>query len=374
MQGAALTGDRVQETATTTGTADMALAGAPAGFVTFLAGIGDGKYCHYAIVHRTLPEWEIGLGGVVTSGTILQRTTVLKSSNAGAKVNFSAGTKDVFVTAPSILLDQIPLATNQGRLVVESATLLAFRPYNGRHLPVKTTTGWRNRDIGAGIVSGNPASAVNRVNGVANQALAADTTYLVTVFDDAGVLTFDFLTSLAHQVDTNTGVEIRQADDSHVVVGMVRTNAASQFPGGLLVLSWANRRGKVGAGAFTADRATGSLTYVELHTEIRVPFLTWGDDVVGFHYNGTSNNTAGRAYNTAAVAVDGTSPVTNLENLGVNNTAGDAQNEVVSGRAAIAEGYHYATLIGRVNSGTGTWHSTSTVTSARTALMVGVQG
>jgi hypothetical protein len=36
-----------------------------------------------------------------SSGTTLARTTVISSSNAGSLVNFSAGTKDVFVTYPA---------------------------------------------------------------------------------------------------------------------------------------------------------------------------------------------------------------------------------------------------------------------------------
>jgi hypothetical protein len=38
---------------------------------------------------------------ITLSGTTLSRTTILESSNAGAAVNFSAGTKDVFVTYPA---------------------------------------------------------------------------------------------------------------------------------------------------------------------------------------------------------------------------------------------------------------------------------
>jgi hypothetical protein len=89
--------DRVRETSTTTGTGTLTLAGAVSGFQTFSTAIGNTNTCYYTIVNGS--EWEVGLG-TVAAGT-LARTTVLKSSNAGSAVNFSAGTKDVFVTYPA---------------------------------------------------------------------------------------------------------------------------------------------------------------------------------------------------------------------------------------------------------------------------------
>jgi hypothetical protein len=90
--------DRVQETATTTGTGTFTLAGAVSGFQSFSV-IGDGNTTYYAIVGGA--EWEVGLGTYTSSGTTLSRDTVLESSNSGSLVNFSAGTKNVFVTYPA---------------------------------------------------------------------------------------------------------------------------------------------------------------------------------------------------------------------------------------------------------------------------------
>jgi hypothetical protein len=90
--------DRVQETSTTTGTGTFTLAGAVTGFQAFSV-IGDGNTTYYAIVLGA--EFEVGLGTYTLSGTTLSRTTVLESSNSGSLVNFSAGTKNVFVTYPA---------------------------------------------------------------------------------------------------------------------------------------------------------------------------------------------------------------------------------------------------------------------------------
>jgi len=92
--------DRVKETSTTTGTGTFTLAGAATGFQSFSA-IGNGNTTFYTIVLVGGSEWEVGIGTYTSSGTTLSRDTILSSSNSGSAVNFSAGTKDVFVTYPS---------------------------------------------------------------------------------------------------------------------------------------------------------------------------------------------------------------------------------------------------------------------------------
>ena len=92
--------DRVKETTTTAGTGTVTLLGASTGFQSFSA-IGNANTTYYCIAAQTGSEWEVGIGTYTSSGTTLARTTVLASSNSGSLVNFSAGTKDVFVTYPA---------------------------------------------------------------------------------------------------------------------------------------------------------------------------------------------------------------------------------------------------------------------------------
>jgi len=92
--------DRVKETTTTTGTGTVTLLEASTGFQSFSA-IGNTNTTYYTIAGQTGSEWEVGIGTYTSSGTTLARTTVLASSTGGAAINFSAGTKDVFVTYPA---------------------------------------------------------------------------------------------------------------------------------------------------------------------------------------------------------------------------------------------------------------------------------
>lgn len=94
--------DRVKDTTTTTGTGSLTLAGSPpSGFRAFDDVMDTADTTFYCVQHQSANEWEIGVG-TFTATVTLARTTVIASSNAGAAVTFSAGTKDVFITSPAI--------------------------------------------------------------------------------------------------------------------------------------------------------------------------------------------------------------------------------------------------------------------------------
>jgi hypothetical protein len=87
-------GDRILETTTSTGTGNISLAGAVTGYRTFASiATADGDQFPYVIAGSS--EWEVGIGTRVSSTTFSRSPTA--SSNAGALVNFSAGTKEVWI-------------------------------------------------------------------------------------------------------------------------------------------------------------------------------------------------------------------------------------------------------------------------------------
>ena len=92
--------DRVKETTTTTGTGTLTLAGAVTGFQSFSV-IGNGNTTYYTVSSSGSSEFEVGIGTYTASGTTLARTTILASSNSNNAVNFSAGSKDVYVVYPA---------------------------------------------------------------------------------------------------------------------------------------------------------------------------------------------------------------------------------------------------------------------------------
>ena len=108
-----LTADRVKETTTTTGTGAITLAGAMVGFRAFSSVLAIGDTCYYSLASLPGAEWEVGIGTYSALNT-LTRTTVLSSSNAGAAVTFSAGTKEIFITAAASRFLQADSGGNYG--------------------------------------------------------------------------------------------------------------------------------------------------------------------------------------------------------------------------------------------------------------------
>ena len=129
--------DRVKETSTTTGTGNFSLAGAAVGFRAFSAVCANNDYVHYVIQHQSANEWEIGLGQWQTGGTLVRAAgNVLNgSAGAGTLVNFSAGTKDVFISNPlehRLVLPQLtadPAAPSSGGLLYNRKKANLDTPY-----------------------------------------------------------------------------------------------------------------------------------------------------------------------------------------------------------------------------------------------------
>ena len=107
--------DRVKEGTTTTGTGDISLAGASATFATFQSHMTNGDTTYYAIVHTSsgVDEWEVGIA-TWNTGNTLSRTTVIDGSNGTSAVNFSSGTKNVFMVTPA---DKTVLKDASGNLI-----------------------------------------------------------------------------------------------------------------------------------------------------------------------------------------------------------------------------------------------------------------
>jgi hypothetical protein len=111
--------DFAKETSIVVGTGNVTVLGARApGQTLSVAGLIAGDTFDYAISHQTLNEWEVGRGTMLSATSFSRSPTA--SSNGGALVAFSIGTKSVDVVLPSVRIGQLlgPLqigATTLGR-------------------------------------------------------------------------------------------------------------------------------------------------------------------------------------------------------------------------------------------------------------------
>lgn len=91
--------DRVKDISTTTGTGPVTLSGtAPTGYQSFADRYAINEPLDYSIVDGASGLWETGEGYLSAATTLVRIDPHDGSSGKFTLVNFSAGTKDVFVT------------------------------------------------------------------------------------------------------------------------------------------------------------------------------------------------------------------------------------------------------------------------------------
>lgn len=126
--------DRVLETSTTAGTGAYTMGGAVAGFAAFSSALANGDTVTYFAADAT--GFEVGIGTYNSGANTLARTTIKRSSNANAAVNWAAGTRTIGINIPAFvanllyprtrtvcakfITDTTPLSTgdNYGKLVI----------------------------------------------------------------------------------------------------------------------------------------------------------------------------------------------------------------------------------------------------------------
>jgi len=253
-----------------------------------------------------------------------------------------------------------PRPTNAGQLQLSSSTVVKLVPFNGNLVmfPSSAIAVIPSAGISSTITSAS-------VNGVAGQTLSATTLYYAYLWNNGSAYVIDWSTT-GHATDTATGIEIKSGDATRVLIGMAYPQSGPVFADGAtarLVATWYNRRPRLLSNSFTTDRTTASGTFVEINSEIRINFLTWGD-AIQLAYAGTGSNSAAGGVNIiSGPAIDAaTSGFGYTEtNQGAPGTVGNISTYCTY---APAEGFHFGTVMGRVPSGTGTWYQIGNLLTA----------
>jgi hypothetical protein len=229
-----------------------------------------------------------------------------------------------------------------GRLSYVSTTQLKFAAFNGDKIKIN---GLLYNIPSAGITAANTSVYVN---GTAGQNLAASTLYYVYLWNNGGTLTFDFSTTAHATSGTagNVGVEIKTGDNTRTLIGMIRTNASSQFADGggqRFVISWFNRLPKKSEILITSAISPAT-TELEIGSGAsRTEFLTWGQ---ASYKAQLSMNAASASQVTLGLRMDATSTAGQILQWMTNTVFASsyAPVSVQYETDAISEGYHFYSL------------------------------
>jgi hypothetical protein len=222
------------------------------------------------------------------------------------------------------------LADGTAKLQYDSATQVGL---GLGVIPLRVNGAWLMRAVTAEVTLGTGG-------------LSASTVYRVYAYDNGGATTLE-ASATAHATDATFGVEIKSGDPSRTLVGLLRTNASTQFEA-RFTRTYFGRSVVTQINFFTAGRAlpNNQATFLEVHTEIRVEVVVFADGLVTASFAGEwGNNTAGHgAY--LGIGVDGNAPTEPVTAFypATTATSGTAS---VSIALTLAEGYHFFTIVGK---------------------------
>jgi len=237
----------------------------------------------------------------------------------------------------------IAVPFGQCKLTFINATTLRLVPHKGNLLFIPGT---------APFLFEIPAAGID----VDTTGLAADTTYLAYVSFDGMDLVLA-LSPTAHSTDANTGAEIKTGDDESVLVGTVRTTSGTQFANSALqrfVASWFNDEDEGMTAPATADRTTSTTgSFVEIHTELRLEFVTFANRAVSVTAHAKLFTDTNGKNISVSIGFDGITAEDTSASAFTTNAGESTANGCASITKRLSEGYHYATMLIRLDAGTG---------------------
>lgn len=223
----------------------------------------------------------------------------------------------------------------------KSGSNLVLLPYNGTALIINSTVA-TIPDQGATLIPTGTTSTLHYVYAYLGAASTMQLEGSVTVPTTQGT----------------TGVRCKFADATRSLVGMYYNATTTAFVDGTaqrFVRSWFNDLGVGTKGSFSAARGTTSASYAEMAsgTEIRNEFLVWSGEIVhAVASGGISSDTGGSANLQAGIAFDGATPELGRQQVTARTASDSYPFAVGCVKTGLSEGYHYATLVGKTNTGT----------------------
>jgi len=326
---------RVRQTSTTTGTGTYSLdATIPDAYLGFVAEIGDTNTCHVLVTGNASNDWEWGIYtvGDATPDTIA-RTTVKRSTNSNAAVNWGAGTRTLSVIWPPDVTEMLALL---GMGTGDSPTFTDLT-LSGDDLTMATNTSGAaliadgtnfNPVVVSGDISINASGVAAIGSAVIVEADIADNAVTLAKMaggTDGNIISFD---ASGNPVAVATGTD-----------GQVLTSAGAGAPPAFE---------DAGGGSVAADDITIGDAAVLLTTssgDITIDAAADDSDII---FKGTDGGV-----DTTFATMDGSAAGHLILNNGSSTTTSGTSNYIagLNAGSAIASGGNYNVLIGD-NAGT----------------------
>lgn len=299
-----------------------------------------------------------------SSSILTTKGDLLLGLGAGATSRKGVGADGTVLTGsaadPTGVAWVTPALQNIGQCrLVKNGANLQLNPFNGNKLVINSAL---QVIPDAGVTLAPPA--------------VASTLYYIYAYMVGAVMTLE-QSATVPVIQAGTGVYIKTADATRTLVGMARTTAGNAWADTAtqrFVRSWFNDGGFAAKNTFSVDRTTVSAVYAEINAEIRTEFLVWaGETVDGYITGGIANSSGG--YPRTAIAFDGAVAEAGFETISVCYSPAAASGVAISGaKNDLAEGYHYATLLGDSQAGTTTWYAATAASKAKVYLHVATSG
>lgn len=232
-----------------------------------------------------------------------------------------------------------------------SATVCTLNRVGGGQLPLYFNGQLIYKEI--------PAAGIS----FSNSGLSANTLYYAYAYFDGVTIRGEFSTT--GHADSN-GVETKSDDQTRSLVGMVRTNAASQFldsPSRRQVATWYNRRQRGLYLQLSGDQAITAVTPTYTSLSCLIQYLTWGadtgvSDLFWCTGRAVSNAAGSQAY--MRVYLDGSALGSNALGF-VPGVASTEESFPGMAFAETTEGFHQVDLYGsQGGAGTATFYAVYT--------------
>jgi Chaperone of endosialidase len=240
---AAISADRVRDTTTTTGTGPFAISGAaPVTYRSFGAVMSVGDTCIGFIQQQSSPsEWVVGLLTYSATNQITV-TTIFASSNGGAAVNFSAGTKDVMMSQTA---EQLWMAS--GGLISFANDVVLFHTLTGN----LTTTALSFFMDPGGVNTDTQLFVTGRIGSAAVTARIAATSGSIVQIGSATNFDVAFLRNAIEQARFSTAFQ--PASNGFISLGLATVGWSGVFLSSGATINFNN-------GNYVLTHSAGNLT------------------------------------------------------------------------------------------------------------------